>query len=237
MVAGVLHEQVWSQIDAVLFDLDGVITPSAELHQRAWLLALTAFSATEGDYLSFIDGRPRLDGVKTFLESRNLHLPDGAEGDEPSINTVHGIAALKQQSFLQILDQERFAPYSGSIALLDALEQRGTPFGLVTSSKNSAAVLSASGLSNRFNLIVDGNVAVREHLNGKPAPDTYLFAARAIGVAPQRCAVIEDAVSGVTAGRNGEFGLVIGVERGAGNTALRAAGAHLVVQDLIETLA
>ena len=125
MVTGVLHKQVWSHIDGVLFDLDGVITPSAELHQRAWLLALRTFSATEGDYLSFIDGRPRLDGVRTFLESRNLHLPDGAEGDEPSINTVHGIAALKQQSFLQILDQEPFAPYSGSIALLDALEQRG----------------------------------------------------------------------------------------------------------------
>ena len=229
-------DSVWSQVTAVLFDLDGVITPTAEIHQRAWLQALNDFSADETDYHTFIDGRPRLDGVRKFLAGRNINLPEGSAGDAPSTLSVHGIAALKNSLFLHILDHNPFSAYPGSLAVLSALEDQQTPFALVTSSKNAGPVLRASGLHDRFSIIVDGIRADEESLSGKPSPDTFLRAAALLDVAPCDCAVVEDAVSGVAAGRAGGFGKVIGVDRGAGRDALIAAGADLVVSDLQETL-
>ncbi|MGA1219752.1 MAG: HAD family hydrolase [Ilumatobacteraceae bacterium] len=229
-------DSVWSQVTAVLFDLDGVITPTADIHQRAWLQALSDFDADETDYHNYIDGRPRLDGVRGFLRGRSLTLPEGNPSDAASTSSVYGIAALKNSIFLHILEHEPFSGYPGSLAVLSDLEQRLTPFALVTSSKNAEPVLRASGLRERFSIIVDGIRAEEESLRGKPAPDTYLRAASLLGVAPIDCAVVEDAVSGVMAGHAGGFGTVIGVNRGAGRDALIAAGADLVVDDLQETL-
>ncbi len=229
-------DSVWSQVTAVLFDLDGVITPTADIHQRAWLQALSNFDADETDYHNYIDGRPRLDGVRGFLHGRSMTLPEGSPSDAASTSSVHGIAALKNSIFLHILEHEPFSGYPGSLAVLSDLEQRLTPFALVTSSKNAEPVLRASGLRERFSIIVDGIRAEEESLRGKPAPDTYLRAASLLGVAPIDCAVVEDAVSGVMAGHAGGFGTVIGVNRGAGRDALIAAGADLVVDDLQETL-
>ena len=228
--------QVWSSINAVLFDLDGVITPTADIHQRAWLDALSAFTASTDDYHNFIDGRPRIDGVRGFLRSRNIELPEGSPDEEPSLSSVHGLAARKNFRFLQILKSEPFSAYSGSLNALDFLEDQGIPFALVTSSKNANAVLTSSGLAGRFSIVVDGNRAEQEGLLGKPAADTYLRAATLLGFTPSQCAVVEDAVSGVSAGRAGGFGLVLGVDRGAGREALLNAGADAVVRDLQETL-
>lgn len=227
---------VWSSVSAVLFDLDGVITPTADVHQRAWLEALSAFAASTDDYHNFIDGRPRIDGVRGFLRSRDIKLPDGSPDDEPSLTSVHGLAARKNLLFLQILESEPFSAYPGSLRALDFLEDQGVPFALVTSSKNAEAVLAASGLVGRFPIVVDGKRAEQEGLLGKPAADTYLRAAALLGFAPSQCAVVEDAVSGVSAGRAGGFCLVLGVDRGAGVEALMHAGADVVVGDLQETL-
>lgn len=227
---------LWSSVSAVLFDLDGVITPTAEIHQRAWLEALSTFDATTDDYHNFIDGRPRIDGVRGFLHGRNIELPDGSPNDQPSVASIHAIAARKNHLFLQILENETLEAFPGSLNTLDFLEAQGTSFALVTSSKNADAVLKASGLTGRFQHVVDGNRAQQEGLLGKPSADTYLRAASLLGFAPSVCAVVEDAVSGVSAGRNGEFGVVLGVDRGAGVEALINAGADLVVRDLQETL-
>lgn len=227
---------MWSSVGAVLFDLDGVITPTADLHQRAWLEALSDYSASTDDYHAFIDGRPRVDGVRGFLRGRDIDLPEGSPDDDPSVSSVHGIAARKNALFLEILQREPFAAYPGSLRVLDFLDDQGTPFALVTSSKNAEAVLTSSGLHERFQVVVDGNRAHQERLAGKPSPDTYLRAASLLGFPPQQCAVVEDAVSGISSGRSGRFGLVLGVDRGVGREALISAGADLVVQDLDETL-
>lgn len=235
---GVPHpsSDIWSSVSAVLFDLDGVITPTAEVHQRAWLEALSEFGATVDDYHMFLDGRSRIDGIRGFLLGHCIELPEGDSSDEPSNSSIHGIAARKNALFLDLLEQEPFSPYSGSVNVLDFLDSQHTPFALVTSSRNAEAVLRSSGLTERFEIIVDGNRAQREGLLGKPSADTYVRGADLLGLPPRQCAVVEDAVSGVTAGRNGGFGFVLGVDRGAGVEALTEAGADAVVRDLQETL-
>jgi beta-phosphoglucomutase family hydrolase len=231
----------WSAVDAVLFDLDGVITPTAEVHQRAWSQMFTAFLEAHGaapytpeDYFAHVDGRPRYDGVAALLGSRGIELPWGDPSDAPDAETVCGLGNRKNQLFGEVLAHEGVEAYPGSLALLDALDSRGIRKAVVSSSANAPDVLRAAGIAPRFQTVVDGAVARRHALAGKPAPDTFEYAADILGVAHARAVVVEDAVSGVEAGAAGGFALVIGVDRGAGAATLLTHGADLVVGDLGE---
>ncbi|MGB3734823.1 MAG: beta-phosphoglucomutase family hydrolase [Ilumatobacter sp.] len=226
----------WGDHDGVLFDLDGVITPTAEIHEHAWGELFAAYDYTEADYLRYIDGRPRYDGVRSFLASRGVELPDGHLDDAPGDDTVSALGNRKNALFNEILERDGIAPYPGSQATLDLLAARGIPSAIVSSSKNAVPVLEAAGLSHRFDVIVDGVVAADLGLNGKPAPDGYLLGAQRLGVDPARTVVVEDATSGVAAGRAGAFAVTIGVDRGAGHDTLLAHGATFVVDDLDELL-
>jgi HAD superfamily hydrolase (TIGR01509 family) len=226
----------WHDYAGALFDLDGVITPTAEIHEHAWGELFAAYDYSEADYLAYIDGKPRYDGVRSFLKSRNLVLPDGTVSDAPGTNTVCALGNSKNALFNEILDRDGIAPYPGSQATLDLLTVLEVPSAIVSSSKNAVRVLEAAGLSSRFEIVIDGIVAADLGLNGKPAPDGYLLGADKLGVDPKRTVVIEDAVSGVAAGANGGFAMVIGVNRGAGHAALLEHGATFVVDDLAELL-
>ncbi len=228
----------------VLFDLDGVLTPTAELHMHAWAEMFTALFETYGvtaaytddDYYRFLDGRKRYDGVQAVLESRAIELPFGDPADAPDLETVCGVGNRKNDVFFALLERDGIAPYPGSAALLDVLDGLRMPMAVVSSSKNAAAVLAAAGLATRFPVVVDGVVAEREHLPSKPAPGMFLTAAERLGIAASTAVVVEDAISGVEAGAGGDFGLVIGVDRGVGAAALISAGATVVVTDLSELL-
>lgn len=228
------------QYDAYLFDLDGVITPTVLLHRRAWqetfepvFAAAGAAPYRDGDYFDSLDGKPRFEGVRALLKTRGIELPEGAEDDD-TLGTVRGIGNRKNRAFTEVLERDGIDPYPGSLVLIDRLGALGKPLAVVSSSRNAEAVLAAAGLRQRFAAVVDGLVAAAERLPGKPAPDTFLRAAELLGAAPERCVVFEDAVSGVEAGAGGGFGLVVGVDRGAGRNALTAAGADIVVEDLGE---
>lgn len=230
-------------LQAWLLDLDGVITPTAALHRRAWKSLFTAEFRERGvapyedsDYFDYLDGKPRRDGVRDMLAARGLQLPEGMPADGPDAQTVYGLGKRKNERFLELLRAEGIAPFVGSLRFLDELARRGVPAAVVTSSRNGREVLAAAGLGDRFDVVVDGVVAAELGLEGKPDPDSYLEAARELGVSASVCAVVEDALSGVAAGAAGGFGAVIGVDRGAGKDALAASGASLVVSDLAELL-
>ncbi|MDO5730887.1 HAD family hydrolase [Corynebacterium sphenisci] len=229
---------------AVLFDLDGVLTPTADYHQAAWGDMFGAFLAARGaapwtpaDYFAHLDGRRRDEGIRALLADRGIELPEGDPAEGPGPDTVAGLGERKNAIFA-----ERIAagvdPYPGSVAYLDHLAALPEPpaVAVVSSSRNTHAVLAAAGLAERFPVVLDGTRAHALGLAGKPAPDTYLRAAAELGVAPAAATVVEDAVSGVAAGHAGGFGEVIGVDRGAGAAALAAAGADRVVADLAELL-
>jgi beta-phosphoglucomutase family hydrolase len=232
----------WRDLDAVLLDLDGVITPTAEVHMRAWNDMFNDFLSgyggsmrdrspyTDADYFAYVDGKPRYAGVRDFLGSRGILLPEGSPEDAPSAETVSGLGNRKNDAFNAVLARDGVAAFPGTLHLLDHLHE----LGVVSSSANATAVLEAAGIADRFDTVVDGRVATETGLPGKPAPDTFLHAAEQLGAPPERVAVIEDAVSGVRAAAAGGFGLVIGVDRGAGEDTLRAAGAEIVVTDLAE---
>ncbi len=234
----------WNDYDAALFDLDGVITPTAEVHRQAWARMFTDFLAdrpdvapyTEDDYFAHVDGKPRYEGVASFLASRGIELPHGDPGDDPTRETVCGLGNRKNDYFRDVLDSDGVEPYPGSVALLDHLARRGVRLALVSSSRNAMPVVEAAGLADRFEVVVDGVVAARDGIAGKPEPDTYVAAAERLGVPTAKAVVLEDAVSGVQAGAAGGFGLVIGVDRGAGADVLREHGADLVVSDLAELI-
>jgi beta-phosphoglucomutase family hydrolase len=226
----------WRVFGAVLFDLDGVITPTASIHEHAWGELFADFDYTEADYLAYIDGKPRYDGVRSFLDSRDVVLPEGDPTDPPGTDTVCAMGNRKNELFNTILARDGIAPYGGSAATLDLLAELDVPAAIVSSSKNARTVLDAAGLATRFDVVVDGVVAARQHIQGKPAPDMFLEAASELGVPADRCVVVEDAVSGVAAGAAGGFAAVIGVDRGAGHDALFRHGADLVVDDLAELL-
>ncbi|WP_457204097.1 HAD family hydrolase [Nocardioides sp. HB32] len=226
----------WQEHDAVLFDLDGVITPTAEVHMRAWSDMFNEFLAswdgegdtaayTDVDYFAHVDGKPRYDGVRDFLTSRGIPAPQ---------DLVRELGDRKNDAFNVVLARDGVQPYPGSVRLLDHLGRLGTPLGVVSSSANAPAVLEAAGLLARFRTVMSGAVATELGLPGKPAPDTFVHAAAELGATPQRSVVLEDAVSGVRAGRAGDFGRVVGVDRGAGEKALREAGADVVVADLAD---
>lgn len=234
----------WDNYAAALFDLDGVLTPTAEVHMSAWERMFTDFLTargvsepyTEDDYFAYIDGRPRYEGVAALLTARGIELPQGTPEDPPDAETVSGLGNRKNQLFTQVLRTDGITAYAGSLALMDHLEQVGVAMAVVSSSKNAPEVLRAAGIADRFPVVVDGEVAVAQGLPGKPRPDTYEYAARALGVPTSRSVVLEDALSGVQAGAAGDFGLVVGVDRGVGERALLRAGAEVVVQDLAELI-
>jgi beta-phosphoglucomutase family hydrolase len=228
---------------AFLFDLDGVLTPTADIHHDAWTTMFNEFLLprglapfTEADYLAYVDGKPRFDGVRSFLASRGITLPEGDTSDPPGDGSVSALGNRKNELFQRLLRDEGIAPFAGSVRFLDHLADRGVKMAVVSSSRNAREVLDASGLAPRFDVVTDGLVASREQIAGKPAPDMFLNAAARLGVPPGNAVVVEDAVSGVAAGRAGNFGLVVGVDRGAGHEALRANGADIVVDDLAELL-
>ena len=234
--------------DAVLFDMDGVVTDTASLHAAAWKRLFDDVLAdprarTHGpqapfdvvqDYRRYVDGRRREDGVVAFLAARGIELPLGRREDEPGDWTVHGLAARKNELFLELLSVEGVRTFTGTTALLERLRDAGTPLGLVTASRNAGALLHAAGLAGVFDVVVDGYVMAELGLPGKPDAATFLEAARRLGVAPARVAVVEDAVSGVTAARSGGFGLVVGIDRAGQRRQLEAAGADFVLDDVAE---
>lgn len=236
------HTPDLTSFDAVLFDLDGVLTPTAEVHMHAWRTMFEQlFSAwdispvyTDDDYFAYLDGKKRYDGVASLLRSRDVEVPWGDPSDSVDLDTVCGIGNRKNVVFESVLREGGIAPYPGSAALLDVLQAAGTPIAVVSSSKNAEEVLRVAGLRDRFPVVMDGVIAERDHLASKPAPDVFLEGARMLGVDPARSAAVEDAISGVQSAAAGGFALVIGVDRGVGAQALTDAGAHLVVADLQE---
>ena len=234
--------------DAVLFDLDGVLTRTARVHAAAWKRLFDGFlqqrSAetgevfvpfdVESDYSLYVDGKPREDGVIAFLQSRGIEVPLGRPGDGPSVNSVYGLGNLKDQYFLEHLKQHGIECYEPSIGFVRALRAQDVKTAVVSSSRNCTAVLEAAGITEIFDVRVDGLDVSRLGLKGKPAPDSYLEAARRLKVEPPRAVVVEDAIAGVQAGCAGGFGLIIGVDRGGRSLELRRAGANVVVADLAE---
>jgi beta-phosphoglucomutase family hydrolase len=234
--------------DAVLLDLDGVITDTAGIHAACWKQMFDEFlqeRATQRgeafrsfeiatDYRLYVDGKPRFDGVRDFLISRGIQLPEGSMDDPPEAETVGGLGNRKNDLVNNIIEEKGVEPYEGSVKLIHQLRRRGFKIAVVTSSQNCTAVLKAARLEDFFDVQVDGNTIHAQHLAGKPAPDTFLTAAKLLGIEPTRAVVIEDAISGVEAGSAGNFGLVIGVARKGNAEELRRHGAHLVVNDLGE---
>jgi beta-phosphoglucomutase family hydrolase len=234
------------EYEAVLFDLDGVITNTAEVHAECWkkmfdeYLQKRAMQTGEAflpfdvgtDYRLYVDGKPRFDGVRDFLTSRGIHLPEGKPED--SLETVRGLGNRKNDLVNEIIEGNGVHPYEGSVQFIHQLRRDGFKMAVVTSSENCTAVLKSAELDKFFEVRVDGNMIHTQQLVGKPAPDTFLMAAKLLGVEPARTIVIEDAVSGVQAGANGNFGLVIGVARKGNAEELLHHGADVVVNDLGE---
>jgi len=226
--------------DGVLFDLDGVLTPTAEVHMHAWETMFTELFAawgiepayTEQDYFLYLDGKKRYDGVAALLRSRDVEVPWGEPTDSPAQDTVCGIGNRKNEVFSRVLRQDGIQPYPGSLALVDRLIAARVPIGVVSSSKNAEEVLQVAGIRERFPVVMDGIIAERDDLPSKPAPDVFAEGARMLGVDPARSAAVEDAHAGVQSAAAAGFGLVVGVDRGAGSEELLASGADVVVPDL-----
>ena len=228
-----------------LFDLDGVLTRTATVHMAAWKRTFDEFlrgqdaaaaEFTQLDYNRYVDGKHRADGVRGFLASRGITLPEGSPGDPPDAATVQGIATRKNQLVLRELDEHGVEVYPGSVRYLRAAKDAGMATAVVTASANGAQVIAAGGFADLIDARVDGVVAADQGLRGKPEPDTFLAGARVLGVSPAEAVVYEDAIAGVAAGRAGNFGYVVGVDRVGQADALRKAGADVVVQDLEELL-
>ncbi|MDO0924488.1 beta-phosphoglucomutase family hydrolase [Streptomyces sp. TG1A-8] len=232
-------------ITACLFDLDGVVTKTAVVHAAAWKETFDAFLRDrEGerarpfdevaDYDEYVDGRPRADGVRAFLDSRGIHLPEGAPDDPPEARTVHGLGNRKNDLLLERIRTGGVEAYEGTLRYLEAVRARGLRTAIVSSSANCRDVLRSVGAEHFFDVRIDGVVAAERKLPGKPNPDTFLAAARDLGVEAGRAAVFEDALAGMDAGRAGGFGYVVGVDRTGQTDALYAHGASVVVKDLEE---
>ncbi len=237
-------------VTACLFDLDGVLTQTAKVHAAAWKQMfdeyLRARAEREGgkfvpfdreqDYDEYVDGKPRSDGVRSFLQSRGIELPPGAPDDPPHAETVDGLGNRKNELVLRLIHDQGVQPYEGSVRYARAAREAGLERVVVSSSTNCRDVLAAAGIEDLFGDVIDGHVADRQGLKGKPAPDTFLAGAHIAGVAPSAAAVFEDALAGVQAGHAGGFGIVIGVDRVGQAQALREHGADVVVRDLAELL-
>ena len=239
-----------SGITTCLFDLDGVLTQTAKIHAQAWKQMFDDFlhdwSERTGepfepfdrptDYDEYVDGKPRLDGVHSFLQSRGIDVPMGSPSDAPEEDTVHALGTRKNNLVLDLIQEQGVEPYAGSVTFVERARDQGLRRAVVSSSTNCREVLVAAGIEHLFEVRVDGTVAEREGLAGKPAPDTFLAGARAFDAEPAEAAVFEDAQAGVQAGRAGDFGWVVGVDRTGQAEALRQRGADVVVEDLAELL-
>jgi beta-phosphoglucomutase family hydrolase len=237
-------------ITACLFDMDGVITQTAKVHDAAWKEMFDEFlrdwSAAHNeqfvpfdpvnDYDEYVDGKPRLEGIESFLDSRGIKLPEGQESDKPGTQTVYGLGNRKNDLFMQVLMRDGVQAYDGSVRYVKAVREAGLRTAIVSSSANTVAVLQAAGVADLFEVRVDHQVAEEHQLRGKPAPDTFLEAAKMLGVAAANAVVYEDALAGVAAGRAGHFGFVVGVDRVGQADQLHAHGADVVVKDLAELL-
>jgi beta-phosphoglucomutase family hydrolase len=235
----------------LLFDLDGVLTKTATVHAAAWKQMFDEFLRARAqasgeqfvpfdehdDYDRYVDGRPRNDGTRTFLASRGITLPEGSPDDPPTAPTVHGLSNRKNELVQRKIRSDGVETYSGSVEFVRAARTAGYSTAVVSSSANTKDVLAVTGLTDLFDARIDGAVAIERHLPGKPAPDTFLAGAAALGVPPSEAVVFEDALAGVEAGRAGHFGLVVGVDRVGQAAALREHGADVVVSDLSELLA
>lgn len=234
--------------DAVVFDLDGVVTDTARVHAAAWTemfndylerraerekSAFVAFDP-DADYRQYVDGKPRYEGVKSFLASRGIRLPYGDPSDSPETETVCGLGNRKNELFREELQKRGADVFQGTVDLIRDLRDHGFGTAIVSSSRNCLPVLESVGLTDLFDVRVDGVVAAEAGLKGKPDPDIFVAAAGRLGVSPERAVVVEDAISGVAAGRAGAFGLVIGVDRADGAEALREHGADVVTEDLAQ---
>lgn len=238
-------------IRACLFDLDGVLTKTAVVHAQAWKEMFDAFLRARADatatpfvpfdpvedYDTYVDGKSRADGTRSFLAARGIELPEGEPDDPPTVDTVQGLSERKDELFLDVVHRDGVEAYPGSVAYVHAARDAGLRRAVVSSSRNCAEILQAAGIADLFEARIDGVVAADRHLAGKPAPDTYRAGAEALGVAPDAAAVYEDALAGVAAGRAGGFGFVVGVDRVGQADALRRDGADVVVGDLAELLA
>jgi beta-phosphoglucomutase family hydrolase len=234
-------------ITALLFDLDGVLTPTAKIHFKAWKQTFDEFlkahdgdsfnEFTQDDYNEYVDGMSRFDGVRSFLKSRNIELPEGTDDDDGSGEpTVHGLGNRKNALVLELIQKDGVEPYPGSLRYVKAAKEAGLARAVVSASANCRPVLRSAGIEDLFDAIIDGKVADEQHLQGKPHPDTYLAGARALRVDPSVGAVFEDATAGVQAGHDGHFGYVVGVDRVDHAAALHAHGADVVVKDLADLL-
>lgn len=231
-------------IQACLFDLDGVVTRTAVVHAAAWKETFDAFLRerdgagfspfTDSDYDQYVDGRPRADGVRSFLASRGVELPEGSPDDPPDAQTVNGVGNRKNELLLEKIRTDGVEPYEGTLRYIDAVRGAGLATAIVSSSANTRDVLRSIDAERLFDVRIDGVVARERKLPGKPHPDTFLAAARELGVEPSRAAVFEDALAGMDAGRSGHFGYVVGVDRVGQTDALYAHGADRVVKDLAE---
>jgi beta-phosphoglucomutase family hydrolase len=235
---------------ACLFDLDGVLTKTAIVHAAAWKQMFDEYLRdraersgddfvpfdSDADYGEYVDGKPRADGVRAFLASRGIELPDGDPDDPPSAETISGLGNRKNQLVVHLIHERGVEAYEGSVRYLEAARDAGLRRAVVSSSTNCHDVLVAAGIEQFFEARIDGVVAERDGLKGKPAPDTFLAGARALSVAPDEAVVFEDALAGVEAGRAGHFGCVVGVDRVGHADALRRHGATIVVEDLAELL-
>jgi beta-phosphoglucomutase family hydrolase len=237
-------------VRALLFDLDGVLTQTAKVHAAAWKQMfdeyLRARAQRQGeafrefdaghDYDEYVDGKPRYDGVRSFLESRGIRLPEGTPEDPPSEESIHGLGNRKNALVLRLIHEQGVEAYQGSVRYVEAAREAGLRRAVVSSSANAHDVLAAAGIAELFEAVVDGHAVESQGLKGKPAPDTFLAGARALEATPAQAAVFEDALAGVEAGRAGDFGFVVGVDRVGQAQQLREHGADLVVQDLAELL-
>jgi beta-phosphoglucomutase family hydrolase len=237
-------------ITACLFDMDGVITQTAKVHDAAWKEMFDEFLRdwskahnekfvpfdSDHDYDEYVDGKPRLEGTSSFLESRGIKLPEGQESDKPGTQTLYGLGNKKQELVLQVIKRDGVQAYDGSVRYVKAVREAGLRTAIVSSSANTVAVLQAAGVADLFEVRVDHQVAEEHKLQGKPAPDTFLEAAKELGVPAAHAVVYEDALAGVAAGRAGNFGFVVGVDRVGQADQLRAHGADVVVKDLAELL-
>jgi len=234
-------------IRACLFDMDGVLTDTASVHAEAWKRMFDEYLRERlgadaepfdigRDYGLYVDGKPREDGVRDFLASRGIELPEGTPDDGPEVDTIYGVGKRKNVLVLKLIEERGVDVYPGSVKFVDAARAAGLKTAVVSSSANTKLILDSAGLSDRFEARVDGVTLATEQIKGKPAPDSFLRAAELLGVAPTAAAVFEDALAGVAAGRAGGFGVTVGVDRHGQPDALREHGADIVVSDLAELL-
>jgi beta-phosphoglucomutase family hydrolase len=237
-------------IRGCLFDLDGVLTQTAKVHDAAWKQMFDQFLRERADqagqpfrpfdpardYEEYVDGKPRADGTRSFLASRGITLPEGDPDDPPDAQTVNGLGNRKNVLLREVIRTQGVEPYEGSVRYVRAVRDAGLRRAVVSSSANAHDVLVAAGIDDLFEARIDGIVGRREHLRGKPAPDTFLAGAKALGLSAAEAVVFEDALAGVEAGRAGHFGYVVGVDRVGQAEALKAHGADIVVEDLAELL-